>query len=232
MMHPFLTGAGYREPLPSRSTRKVAMRSATSCRGYVTVWSESEQWWRRVVFESLLELMFIHLILARDDVLDIWEQPPAVPFVRENGKQAHHFFDFLITWTDGSSTAVAAKPFELVEKRRFDEEIALIAAQTPKSYADEVILFTDQGFQRHDAVNAARFHQFSATEDAAADTAVIEQIQSLEGAASIEQIVERTGLAGRAYRAVVRAIFRGDLRQVVPGLIDYPPIVKQGQLAC
>ena len=64
---------GYREPLPSISTRKISMKSRTSCRGFIPVWLPSEQWWRRIVFESYLELMFIQLILARGNVYDIWE---------------------------------------------------------------------------------------------------------------------------------------------------------------
>jgi hypothetical protein len=231
MKHPFLTGLGYREPLPSKSTRKISMKSRTSCRGFATFWSEADQWWRRIVFESLLELMFIHLILARGDVQDIWEQPTAMHFVRGNGKPAQHVFDFLITWKNGVRTAVAVKPLELVRARRFDEEVALIASQTPRSFADEVILFTDEGFHRHDAVNAARFHEFSKSDDLAADTLIRGQIQELESAVSIEQLVKQAGLKGRAYRAVVRAIFRGDLLQVNPGLIDYPTVVKVGVAA-
>ena len=232
MMHPLLTCTGYREPLPSISTRKIPMRSHTSCRGFIPVWLASEQWWRRIVFESYLELMFIQLILAQGNVYDIWEQPPAVPFVRDNGKSAQHFFDFLITWMDGSTTAYAVKPFELVQRRRFDSEIALIASQTPKSFADEVRLFTDAGFHRYDAVNASRFHQFSKSHDAEADAAVAEQIQSLTEPTTVGDIVELTGLAGRAYRAAVCAIFRGELVQVKGGLIDYPTAVKRGAMPC
>lgn len=232
MMHPLLTDTGYREPLPSLSTRKVAMRSRTSCRGFIPVWLPSEQWWRRIVFESQLELIFIQLILSQGNVFDIWEQPRPVPFIHENGKRAQHYFDFLITWMDGSKTAWAVKPFELVQRRGFDKEIALIASQTPKSFADEVRLFTDAGFQRYEAVNASRFQQFSKNPDTEADAAVATEISTLNDATTIAQIVEKTAMSGRAYRAVVRAIFRGDLLQVNGGLIDYPTLVKRGVASC
>jgi hypothetical protein len=176
--------------------------------------------------------MFIQLVLAHGNVYDIWEQPPAVPFVRDNGKSAQHFFDFLITWMDGSTTAYAVKPFELVQRRSFDTEVALIASQTPKSFADEVRLFTDAGFRRYEAVNASRFHQFSKSPDVEADAAVTAQIQTLTEPTTIGDIVEQTGLAGRAYRAAVCAIFRGDLVQVKGGLIDYPTVVKRGAMPC
>ncbi|WP_299047758.1 TnsA endonuclease N-terminal domain-containing protein [uncultured Tateyamaria sp.] len=232
MMHPLMTDTGYREPLPSLSTRKVAMRSRTSCRGFIPVWLASEQWWRRIVFESQLELMFIQLILSKGNVFDIWEQPPAMPYVDKNGKRAQHFFDFLVTWTDGSKTAWAVKPLELVQRRNFDREVALIASQTPKPFANEVRLFTDAGFQRHDAVNAARFQQLSKTDDPVADAAVASEIAKLDGTITVEQLVKRTAMAGRAYRAVVRAVFRGDLRQIRVGLIDYPTLVKRGVPSC
>lgn len=232
MMHPLLTDTGYREPLPSLSTRKIAMRSRTSCRGFIPVWLASEQWWRRIVFESQLELMFVQLILSQGNVFDIWEQPPPVPFIDENGKRTHHYFDFLITWMDGSKTAWAVKPFELVQRRGFDKEVALIASQTPNSFADEVRLFTDAGFQRYDAVNASRFQQFSKSPDPVADLAVVTAISQLDGTTTVAQIVDQTGLSGRAYRAIVRAIFRGDLLQVKGGLIDYPTFVKRGVVTC
>lgn len=232
MMHPLMTDTGYREPLPSLSTRKVAMRSRTSCRGFIPVWLASEQWWRRIVFESQLELMFIQLILSRGNVFDIWEQPPAMSYVDENGKPTEHFFDFLVTWTDGSKTAWAVKPLELVQRRNFDREVALIASQTPTSFANEVRLFTDAGFQRYDAVNAARFQQFSKTADPVADAVVAAEIAKLDGTITVEQLVKRAAMAGRAYRAVVRAVFRGDLRQIKGGLIDYPTLVKRGVPSC
>lgn len=56
---------------------------------------------RNVVFESKLEERFLFLMLARRDVHDIWDQPPAVAYRDASGKPRTHTFDYRIVFTSG-----------------------------------------------------------------------------------------------------------------------------------
>jgi hypothetical protein len=49
------------------------------------------------------------VLVARPDVAQIEEQPPAFDYLDENGRQASHMFDFLVTSTNGERIAVAVK---------------------------------------------------------------------------------------------------------------------------
>ena len=75
-------------------------------------------------------------------------------------------------------------------------------------------------FTHAQVVNAARYFEFNKDTDTEADLAVRSVVADLSGAASIDGIVRRTKLAGRAYRAVVRAIFANTLTPAADGIIS------------
>lgn len=218
----------YRLPEASRATRKVSFRSRTSVRGIVPVWLEAQQCARRVVFESKMELIFILLATTSGDVMDLWEQPPAVPYRDASGKERRHVFDFLITMADGRRFAVAVKPQERVIARGFEHELGLIRRQMPVSFADDVILFTDAHYSTADALNALRFHELSKQPDPEADRAISSVASSLSGALNIADLCALTGLAARAYRAAFRAIMTGKLKSLSSGPIQLSTIVMKG----
>ncbi|MEM7746909.1 MAG: hypothetical protein AAF346_01560, partial [Pseudomonadota bacterium] len=68
---------GDQPPNASRASRKIAKRSKHSSRGGVVVQLPCEPHPRVVLFESKLEQRVLFLILARADVWDLREQPPA-----------------------------------------------------------------------------------------------------------------------------------------------------------
>ena len=103
---------------------------------------------RLLQFESNLEYLFLCLMLVRDDVFSIWDQPPKVSYIDRSGKTVDHTFDFLVTLSDGENIAVAIKPSARVIQRAFISELELIAAAVPKNFADRVILVTEQHLDR------------------------------------------------------------------------------------
>lgn len=111
---------------------------------------------RILQFESALEYKFLCLMLVREDVHSIWDQPPAVRFVDAAGVTRSHVFDFLVTLSDGERVAVAIKPRQRVIQRNFLSELERIAAATPKQFADRVMLITEQHLDRTAAAKAAR----------------------------------------------------------------------------
>lgn len=125
---------------------------------------------RIVQFESKLEYDFLCLTAVRADVHHIWDQPPAIQYVSADGQTKHHTFDFLVILASGVRIAVAIKPMQRVIRRNFITELERVAAATPKQFADQIILITDQHLDREAAAAAARklaFQRHDFTEVAA-----------------------------------------------------------------
>ncbi|MCE8438516.1 hypothetical protein [Rhodovulum sulfidophilum] len=146
----------YRGPEPSHATRVPARRSKGSLRGSMVAMLPGFRRPRLIHFESALEYAFLCLMLVRDDVHLIQEQPPAISYVGSDGRPARHIFDFLITKTDGERIAVAIKPMQRVMKLNFASELEAVSAAASKSLADRVLLVTDQHIDRVAAAEAAR----------------------------------------------------------------------------
>ncbi|GHH04004.1 Tn7 transposase TnsA N-terminal domain-containing protein [Pseudodonghicola xiamenensis] len=146
----------YRGPEPSHATRVPARRSKGSLRGSMVAMLPGFQRPRLIHFESALEYAFLCLTLVRDDVHHVREQPPAISYVGTDGLPARHVFDFLVTKADGERIAVAIKPMQRVLKLNFASELEAVAAVVSKSFADRVLLVTDQHIDRAAAAEAAR----------------------------------------------------------------------------
>lgn len=146
----------YRGPQPSHATRVPARRSKGSLRGSMVAMLPGFQRPRLIHFESALEYAFLCLMLVREDVHHIREQPPAISYVGTDGRPARHVFDFLVTKADGERIAVAIKPMQRVLKLNFASELEAVAAAVSKSFADRVLLVTDQHIDRGAAAEAAR----------------------------------------------------------------------------
>lgn len=214
---------GFALPEPSRATRLISRKSRGSCRGTAVLYLGSHR--QIVVYESLLELMCILLIISRGDVIDVWDQPPAIHFSRPDGSHHEHTPDYLVELADGTRFAVAVKPIEQVNRRDFDIELSYVAACMPQSYADGLVLMSEADFTRAQALNAQRYHEFNKTPDALADQALAAVIDQQNEPTTLELLVEQVGLAGRGFRAAFRAIIEGRLRQVAHGKIGLQTLV-------
>ncbi|ETX12001.1 hypothetical protein OCH239_18700 [Roseivivax halodurans JCM 10272] len=146
----------YRGPEPSHATRVPARRSKGSLRGSMVAMLPGFGRPRIIHFESALEYAFLCLMLVREDVHYIREQPPAISYVGTDGRPARHVFDFLVTRTDGERVAVAIKPMQRALKLNFASELEAVSAAVSKSFADRVLLVTDQHIDRVAASEAAR----------------------------------------------------------------------------
>ncbi|WP_339108763.1 hypothetical protein [Thioclava sp. GXIMD4216] len=87
----------YRGPEPSHGMRPIPWRSKRSLRGSMVALLPGFARPRIIKFESNLEYLFLCLMLVRDDVFCIQEQPAAIHYLDTDGKSAKHNFDFLVT---------------------------------------------------------------------------------------------------------------------------------------
>lgn len=203
------TSHGFIPPWSGRSTRAIPTRSQASLRGATVAKLPVDSHPRRIVFESKLEQRVLYLILARSDIHDVWDQPPAIEYRNAKGALKRHTFDYLVTLTCGKKLAVAVKPSARADRMCFRDELALIQAAAPAGFADEVVLVTERQFTRGAATNAARLHEFRRTADPEADNILRQLIAGQTAGISIADLVMSSGLEGRGYRAAFRAIYNG-----------------------
>lgn len=144
------------DPEGSRSTRRIARRSKASLRGNMVAMLPGFERPRILQFESALEYAFLCLMLVRDDIHHVWDQPPAIKYIGVDGRPAKHVFDFLLTLVGGEKIAIAIKPMDRVLSRNFVTELERITSSVPKQFADRVLLITDKQINRHKAAEAAR----------------------------------------------------------------------------
>lgn len=218
----------FKKPLPSRATRNISPRSRASLRGALVAKLPCENRSRKIQFESNLEKNVLYLLLARNDVHDIWDQPTAVQYQSESGKTRRHVFDYLVTFKDGSRAAIAVKPAERVVQRNFRRELELIKASLPSSFANKVVLITERSFTKHDVHNAKKLHEFRKVEDSDADAAVANCLSRLTTETTLGELVSSTNLYGRAYRAVFRAIYSGKAKALDKGNIQHSTRIVGG----
>lgn len=211
------TNSSFQRPLESRSTRRFPARSRASGRSIQTCLLPAWERPRKVICESLLELKVLHLLLTRPDIWDLVEQPPRIRYKTQDGKPKWAVYDFLVTLKCGRRIAIAVKPAAIVEETGFRQELILIRNATPLSFADDVVLVTDRSFAPADARNAERLNEFRRHPDGEADAVIVELLSDLKSEVTIGELVERSGLAGRGFRAAFRMLFSGIAEALDPG---------------
>ncbi len=180
------------------------------------------------MYESILEMRVLHLLLARHDIWDLWEQPERIRYVDADGNAKSAVFDFLVTLRCGRKIAIAVKPAAIVEETGFRQELELIRAATPLSFADDVVLVTDRSFTPADARNAERLMEFRRTPDEEADQIIGELLQGLQSETTIADLVDLSGLDGRGFRAAFRAVYSGGARLMTTGDISPKSEIMMG----
>jgi len=211
-------------PLRSRASRFPRLRSKGSFRGSFVGGKPP----RQIVFESKLECDIACVLLARPDVVDVLDQPPAVIYF-DGGKKRKHTFDFLVHLTDGRRIAIAVKPYEKAVKNHLSEKLKLIAAQLHHSFATEVMLMTEQHVSRAIIHDAKLIHTASRLSDPVADSEIMAVAGNLFGDVTIDALVKTSGLGARGFGAVIRLIADGSLFMASEPPINYTTSVRLGK---
>lgn len=162
---------------------------------------------RQIIFESHPEKKTLLLLLARCDIFDIWDQPPEVKYTRRNGDLAKHTFDYLATFASGEKVAIAVKPASRAQRLNFLQELAAVEACLSPTFADRVALVTEHELDPLEVRNAALLHMFRQMPDTEADQIIADELAVLREPVLLADLVKRTGLEARAFRAVFKAIY-------------------------
>ncbi|UMY17115.1 Tn7 transposase TnsA N-terminal domain-containing protein [Methylobacterium organophilum] len=211
----------FRPPGPNRASRNVRVRSrSTSCSTLVVGDTP-----REMPCESDLERKAALAFMARPDVVDVREQPPAVPYRDEAGVRREHTFDLLVTLTTGRRILFEVKPAKIAERKNLRAKMELIAGQVPRHVADEVNIVTDRKLGRAVTHDAELVHYARGCVDPEADAAVAGIVDGLNGSVTVETLVKASGLGASAFAAVVRLIASGRLRVMGRPRIGYDTLV-------
>ncbi|VDC26341.1 hypothetical protein [Pseudogemmobacter humi] len=202
----------WQPPQRSTGTRSFPARSRSSSRGFLLAHLPAEARPRQIIYESNLERQTALLLLARRDLRNLWDQPPKVAFTDKRGQIAHHIFDYLAEFDGGRRVAIAVKPQARAERLGFRETLARIRADLPPHFADEVVLVTEKTLPAAAMHIAELLHMFRACHDPEADGIVGDLMAAQYRPFCIADLVADSGLGGRAFRALVRAIYAGLVR--------------------
>jgi hypothetical protein len=213
-------------PCQSRATRFINLRSRGSHRGALRATYKGVD--RMVVFESLLELHCLYILMSDTAVVDIWDQPTAIGFVDINGRWTRHTLDYLAYYADGRIIGFAVKPYRKVwDENGHPSDFWHNMRRVRTAAGHPVRIVTERSFSRIQIQDARTTHRYSRQSDPDADIQVKRTIAGLHGALPISTIRDLSGLGGRCFGAVVRAIHSGVLTKAEERRINIDCLVER-----
>ena len=210
-MTSFLDDDFFQPPAPTIAGLMFPARSKLTVRGFTLAMTPAEGYWRQIISASQGERETCLLSLAMPDLWNLFDQPKPVSFVDVDCKQKTHRFDFLSELRNGRRVAIAVKPAERVERLNFRATLKAIKRDLPIGFADDVFLVTEQERNKVEVRNAELLNFFRRCPDEEADSVVADLIKKLFGEITINELIEKSGLGARTFRAAFRAIYRGKL---------------------
>lgn len=168
------------------------------------------------------------MLLAGNDVIDLWEQPPFVTYRDLSDHRKYHFFDFLVQFEDGQRVAIAVKPEKEVKRMRFMSELRCIREAISKDFADQVRLITNADFTPAEALNAERYLDFRRHKDPRWISALEAALKTAVLPVTIKQLADNLGLERDGFRAVVVGIYEGLLEADRTAPINAETLVMMG----
>lgn len=199
----------WQEPLPSKASRRPALRSRGSVRGYFV----NPRTRREVVYESLHERDLAYMLVASPHVRSFQEQPNSVIFSDADGRRLRHTFDFLVDLVDDTRRAIAVKPRGRVEKSGIEQTLTLVRSQCG-NFADRFDVCTEEHIPRarvHDARLITWALRKRNDDDIAEMMAIV---TALRGTTSIASLAASSNDEARGFVSVLCLIADGVLRQV------------------
>ncbi len=212
-------------PAASRATRRFGVRCPFSIHA-TRVTSRD----RMFECESGLEGRNHLALMARTDVRDVWEQPPKLTYVDDDGNPKDHTVDQLVTLEDGIKYAMLVKPRRKVGSTNLERIRDLLAAQAPREFADFYVIVSEDKLPRHRIANGRLFDAVRRdgpfTDDPDVTTALA-AVEAAGGTTTVGEVMECTGLAGRAFRALVRCAVDRRIAVVGDRAFDLPAPVRR-----
>lgn len=136
-------------PGPTTATRLPPARTKAHSRGYLVDTRTN----RAVSFASTYEMHCALDLLSNRLVVNVEDQPPAVPYLGADGLMHEHTYDYRATLQNGARLALAVKPFDKVGSTKIEDVIERTKPNLA-GFADAAFLVTDRTLTRDRAWNA------------------------------------------------------------------------------
>lgn len=215
----------YRPPAPTTAGLMFPARSKQTVRGFTLAKTPAEKHWRQIISASQGERETCLLTLAMPNLWNLFDQPKPVSFVEVDGRQRTHRFDYLAEFKCGERVAIAVKPLDRARKLNFKASLKAIKRDLPAGFADKVVLVTERERHRVEVRNAELLNFFRRCPDTEADSVISDLTNRLFGEISLTELINKSGLGARAFRAAFRAIYAEKLIANTRELISTNSIV-------
>jgi hypothetical protein len=221
--------SGFRPPAPPTQGRKVGFGARDHFTGTL-VFGEGDGQVMEV--GSHTEFQVALVMLARPEVVQLENLVP-FPWIDKAGTPRNHYFDFRASLRDGSRTALMVKHDRKLACPRFRDAAAQIAAQVTPAFADRVCLIGPRHLDPVELHNAELILAVRRP-DPEADTAAQRLLDTVAGTGTVRigDLVDRLGLGGRGFRAVVRLIRRGLAELAAHERISHAAGIRRRAAAC
>jgi len=201
----------YRPPNKSTGVKYFPARSKSSVRGFGIFEMPAEDHARQIIYESDLERKTLLMLCAQTDIWNVHDQPSRIPYTDFSGTKAIHIPDYLAQYKCGLRVAIAVKPYNRVQKTNFRRTLQAVKKHMSPSFADRLTLVTERNLHPAEVQNATLLQFCRQHRDQEADRLVAKAVAHLSEETSISDLVQEVGLNGRGFRAIFRAIYRGEL---------------------
>lgn len=203
-------------PAKSRAVRHIPKTSKRHFVGEL-VFNRGDQP-QRLGWGSLLEHDAALCMIYRSDFKDIEEQLAALPFILPNGNASRHFFDFRVTKKGNRRICISVKPEEIAATFEYRAIIAEVKKSAIGNICDDVKTVTERNIHPTRLHNAKLFHAARDAEPEM-DGIVVDCLKTVSHAISIDEFLDVSGIGGRGFFSVARAIRLGHAQ-----LIDFENI--------
>lgn len=214
-------------PAKSRAVRKILKSSKGHFVGEL-VYDNINGEPQRLGFGSYTEFKAVLCLIYRADFYDIEEQLASLPFNHPRGAPSEHFFDFRFTTKGGQRICISVKPERIASTYIYQATIDSVKRSAIGNICDAVATVTERNISPIELHNAELYHAARKPEPDI-DTAVINALQTVEAPVSIDQFLEGTGLFGRGFFSVARAIRSGHARLFTPEKIRGKTLIERGE---
>lgn len=220
-MHMTPSGA-FLLPQPPNAARRIKMGVQKHFTGSLVVGDEEGQ---VMEFESHTEKQTALVMLARRGVVNLENQVP-FGWIDLGGEARTHFFDFRVSFQDGTRVALIVKNSRKAVKAGFIAEVRHLASQVKPDFADRVSLVTEKHLDPIEVYNAELVHSVRIS-DPDVDAVVRRTVAKISGSVKIADIVSAAQCSGRGFLAAVRMIRKHELELVAHERIEPEALVQR-----